>query len=156
MRIVVLSSVIIIGVLSGCAPNVSPDSYGVGSVGSVNRAVKGVVISARHVNISGTNSGGGALAGGAAGGVAGSALGGGGNPRTNVVGAIGGMAVGAIAGAALEEAATKQMGMEYVVQAENGALLTIVQSDDKQFAEGQKVIVLYGARSRVIPDNSTH
>lgn len=155
MRNIIVISALSCCLLAACAPNVSPDSYSVGSVGSVNRAVKGIIISARQINITGTNSGGGALAGGATGGVLGSGVGGG-NTRTNVVGAIGGVVAGSIVGAAVEEVATKQTGMEYVIQTENGALLTIVQSDDSQLAEGQKVIVLYGSRSRVIPDNTSH
>lgn len=142
-------------VLSACAPNVSPDSYSVGAVGNVNRAVKGSIVSARKVDINGTNSGGGALAGGAAGGVAGSAMGGTGNTRTNIVGAVGGAVIGAVAGSTIEEAATKQTGMEYVVQTENGALLTIVQGETPAFVEGEKVIVLYGSRSRIIPDTTS-
>jgi len=154
MRGILFVPALIVLTLCSCAPNVSPDSYGVGAVGNVNRAVKGTVVSARKVNINGTNSGAGALAGGAAGGVAGSAIGN--NGRTNAIGAIGGVVAGAVIGATIEEAATKQTGMEYVVQTENGALLTVVQADDTQLAEGQKVIVLYGARSRVIPDNTSH
>lgn len=147
-----LRSLLVLLFLVGCAPNISPDSYGVGSVGNVNRAVKGTVVSARSVDITGAKSGAGALAGASAGGVAGSYVGG--DTRTNVLGAIGGVVVGAAAGAVAEEAATKQTGMEYVVETSNGALLTIVQGNEVVFPKGQKVIVLYGSRSRVIADTT--
>ena len=42
-------------VLVGCAQNISPNSYSVGSVGMVNRTIAGTVISARGVDISGTS-----------------------------------------------------------------------------------------------------
>lgn len=139
--------------LAACAPNVRPDSYSVGSVGQVNRTVAGVVVSARPVTIDGTQ-GGGAAAGAAMGGVAGSAIGGG--DRANAIGAIGGVVVGAIAGAASERSVSKAAGMEYVVQTDNGNMMTVVQGADPAFAQGARVLVLYGSPSRVIADPRVH
>ena len=136
-------------VLVGCAQNRSPNSYSVGSVGMVNRTIAGTVISARGVDISGTSALGG-TAGAAVGATAGSALGGG--VRSNIVGAVGGAVIGGIAGAAIESSATKQTGMEYVVETENGNLMTIVQGKDPLFTQGSKVLVLYGNPSRIITD----
>jgi outer membrane lipoprotein SlyB len=104
----------------------------------------------REVDVAGTTGVGGS-AGTAAGAVVGSGAGGG-NTRGNIVGAIGGAVVGGLAGAAIEANATKQKGMEYVVETENGNLMTIVQGTDTVFSEGQKVLVLYGAPSRLIAD----
>ena len=144
----VLSAAII--ALVGCASNISPQTYSVGSVGQVNRTVSATVISVREVDVAGTTGVGGG-AGTAAGAVIGSAAGGN-NTRGNIVGAIGGAVVGGLAGAAIEANATKQKGMEYVVETENGNLMTIVQGADTVFAEGQKVLVLYGSPSRLIAD----
>ena len=135
--------------LSGCAQDVSPNSYSVGSVGEVNRTIAGTVISARTVNIKGTSALGGST-GALAGAAAGSALGGG--VRSNIVGAVGGAVVGGIAGAVVENSATKQMGMEYVIQTTNGNMMTIVQGLSPAFSVGTKVLVLYGSPSRVIQD----
>lgn len=140
-------------VAAGCTPNVSPSSYGIGSVGQVNRTVAGTVVSTREIRIDGTT-GGGTFAGGAAGAIGGSALGGSG--RANAVGAVGGAVVGAIAGAAIERGASSQNGVEYVVETENGNLLTVVQGTTPSFATGQKVLVLYGSPSRVISDPRAH
>lgn len=101
------------------------------------------------VDISGTSALGG-TAGAAVGATAGSALGGG--VRSNIVGAVGGAVIGGIAGAAIESSATKQTGMEYVVETENGNLMTIVQGKDPLFTQGSKVLVLYGNPSRIITD----
>ena len=101
------------------------------------------------VDISGTSALGG-TAGAAVGVTAGSALGGG--VRSNIVGAVGGAVIGGIAGAAIESSATKQTGMEYVVETENGNLMTIVQGKDPLFTQGSKVLVLYGNPSRIITD----
>src|ERR1017187_7272793 len=101
--------------LAGCAHNISPQSYSVGSVGQVNRTISATVISVREVDVAGTTGVGGG-GGSALGAVAGSSLGSTG--RDNLAGAIGGAIVGGLAGAAIEGNATKQKGMEYVVETE--------------------------------------
>jgi outer membrane lipoprotein SlyB len=68
------------------------------------------------------------------------------------VGAIGGAVIGGLAGAAIESSATQQKGLEYVVETENGNLMTIVQGTNPAFMEGQRVLVLYGTPSRLIAD----
>jgi outer membrane lipoprotein SlyB len=149
MRITVLLGAITL-VISGCASNISPQTYSAGSVGQVNRTVSATVVSARAIDVAGTTSVGGS-AGSAAGAVVGSGAGGN-NSRGNIVGAIGGAIIGGMAGAAIEGNATKQRGMEYVVETENGNLMTIVQGVEPVFANGQKVLVLYGSPSRLIAD----
>jgi outer membrane lipoprotein SlyB len=140
----------LIGPLLSCQHNVSPDTYAVGSVGQVNRTVRGTVISARPVNISGSQSGLGAGVGAVGGGIAGSALGSG--VRSNALGALGGAVVGGVVGAVAEEAATQQTGVEYVIETSNGALLTVVQGPEPALMIHQKVLVIYGTHARVIAD----
>jgi outer membrane lipoprotein SlyB len=140
-------------VLVGCASNLSPKTYSVGSVGQVNRTISATVISVREVDVAGTT-GLGAGVGAATGGVAGSSIGSGG--RENIIGAIAGAVVGGLAGAAIEGNATQQKGMEYVVETENGNLMTIVQGVTTTFKTGQKVLVLYGSPSRIIADPRTN
>ena len=150
MKGVTVAAVTVLVCLSAasCTPNISPDSYSVGSVGQVNRVVRGVVVSARPVAVSGTNSGVGSGAGAVAGGAGGSAIGG--STDANIVGAVGGAVIGGIVGAAIEESTTRQTGMEYIIEAENGSLITIVQGDEDPLVAGQRVLVIYGTRSRVI------
>lgn len=136
--------------LISCTRNVSPNSYAVGSVGQVNRAVKGIIISAREVEISGNQSGLGGSAGAAAGATAGTFIGGG--ARENILGAIGGAVIGGVVGSIAEEGSTRQKGIEYVIETENGALISIVQGVEPLLAVGKKIILLYGTRSRIIPD----
>jgi len=113
----------VLALLAACHRDISPDSYAVGSVGQVNRTVRGVAISARPVNIGGSQSGLGIGVGAAGGGLAGSALGKG---NGNGLAVLGGVIAGGIAGAMAEDAMTRQTGIEYVVETENSALLTIV------------------------------
>lgn len=140
---------IALAALAGCASNISPTSYSVGSVGQVNRTVAAKVISVRPVDIAGTTGAGG-TAGGALGATMGSGIGHG--DRANVAGAIAGAVVGAVAGAAIEQGATRQSGFEYVVQTENDNLMTIVQGANPTFAVNDKVLVLYGSPARLIQD----
>lgn len=137
-------------VSAACAPEVSPDSYSVGAVGQVNRVVRGEIVSARAVAIEGTT-GIGTTAGAGAGAVAGSTIGN--SVEASIVGAIGGAVIGGLAGAMVEESATAQTGMEYIVETSNGALLTVVQGVEPILAVGQPVMVIYGQRSRVIADD---
>jgi len=135
--------------LCGCAANVNPNSYSVGSVGQVNRTVSAIVISVRDIDIAGT-SGLGATTGVALGATAGSGMGNSG--RSNVAGAIGGALVGGIVGGAMEQGMTQQKGVEYVVETQNGNLMTLVQGAEPRFHEGERVLVLYGSPARIIVD----
>ncbi|MBP7509804.1 MAG: hypothetical protein KA807_18470, partial [Prolixibacteraceae bacterium] len=76
----------------------------------------------------------------------------GGATRENIVGAIGGAVIGGIIGSMAEEGATRQQGMEYVIETDNGSLITVVQGIEPSLNVGDKVIVIYGQRSRVIAD----
>lgn len=136
--------------MAGCASNISPQSYSVGSVGQVNRTVAATVISVRSVNIAGTTGVGGAT-GTASGVIIGSAASGG-NGRGSALGAIAGAVAGGLIGAAIESNATQQSGNEYVLETENGNLMTIVQGLEPMFLVGQKVLILYGSPARIIND----
>ena len=138
--------------LSACARDISPQTYSVGSVGQVNRTISGTIISTRVVDIQ-DNSGVGGAAGAGIGAVGGSSIG---NTRRDAaVGAIAGAVVGGIAGSMADSKLNAQKATEYVVETDNGNLMTIVQGSNPTFAIGQKVLILYGARSRIIEDPRT-
>lgn len=146
---VILTMIVSAVFQTACTPDISPDNYSVGAVGQINRTVRGVIINVRPVKIGGTQSGVGAGAGALAGGTAGAKIGG--SDTANIIGAIGGAVVGGIAGSAIEESATRQTGMEYVVETANGALVTVVQGTaDELLTVGQRVLVIYGSRARII------
>lgn len=136
--------------LAGCQPTIAPDSYAAASVGQAQRTVRGTVLASRLVAIEGSRSGVGAGAGAIAGGAGASAIGGG--TRANIAAGVGGAVLGGIVGALAEDAVTRQQGAEYIVQTEGGALVTIVQGAEPPLATGQRVLVIYGARARVIAD----
>lgn len=138
-------------VLGACTDNIGADHYNTSAAGQVNRAVKGTIIAVRPVVVSDGDGQFGKLAGAAAGGVAGSMIGG--SDAVHVLGAIGGAVVGGIAGDAAQNVLSRQQGYEYTIQLDNGNIVTLVQGNDVVLRVGQKCLVLYGNRSRVVPYN---
>lgn len=148
-RLALMALVMIALLAAGCTHDVSPRSYSVGSVGQLGRTVPATVIDSRVVRIEGTSRIGG-VSGAGVGAVTGAGVSS--SSSNSIVGAIGGSIVGGLAGAAIERSATDQEGFEYVVETHNGNMMTLVQVDKVPYLPGEKVLVLYGSRSRIIPD----
>lgn len=144
-----LPAALIAATLTGCTPNISPDSYNVCATGQVNQTLKATVSSCRVVKVQGTNSGMGTLGGAALGAIAGSAIGGG---RMSLLTAVGGGLVGAGVGRAAEGHFTSQFGMEYIVKTANGSMMSVVQGPNPTFQRGQHVLVIFGQQARIIAD----
>jgi outer membrane lipoprotein SlyB len=110
--------------------------------------IDAVVLSTRPVIVDGAQSGLGAAAGGALGGIAGSGIGG--SRDSMVIGVIGAV-VGGVIGNAAERSATREDGLEILVQLRNGDRRSVVQARAAEsFAPGDPVIlVTTGGRVRV-------
>lgn len=127
--------------LAGCATGVGGGDYNRGQVRGEQSVRLATVMNVRAVRIEGTNSGLGTLAGAAAGGIAGNSAGrGNGNALATVAGAV----VGGLAGSALENAGSRQAGVEVTVQYDNGKLSAITQGADEEFHVGDRVMVTSG------------
>ncbi|MBA3660638.1 MAG: hypothetical protein H0W64_02825 [Gammaproteobacteria bacterium] len=137
--------------LFGCAQNISPDTYEGSEVGVVSRVKKGVVVSKRLVSID-NNSNVGGVAGVTAGAAAGSMIGH--NVQTAIIGAVGGAIVGGVTGNAVEKRVQHHQGYEYIIKLDNNQMISIVQSSGLQFAINQPVLIMYGARTRIIHDQT--
>jgi outer membrane lipoprotein SlyB len=138
--------------LAACASGLGGSDVPRSGAGQVNTAERGVIVSAREVRIEGTKTGIGAGAGAIAGGAGGSQIGQG--TAAGVAGAVAGAVVGGLVGAAAEEGLTRQTGIEYTIQDDSGRVFTVVQADDIVLAPGQRVLIVYGERVRVVPDTS--
>lgn len=139
--------------LVGCNQDIGTSSYTANQAGEVNRVVPATVVSMRAVTIN-TSSGYGAPIGAVAGGVAGSAIGG--STRANIIGGLGGAVVGGLAGHAIDQGIGKKKGMEYVLRVtKDKSLITVTQLQDMQLSVGQKVLVIYGKQTRVVPDDGS-
>jgi outer membrane lipoprotein SlyB len=126
-------------VASGCASSMSGNVYSRDQAGKVQTVHTGEVILVREVQIEGTKSGLGGLAGGIMGFALGSTIGGGSGKG---VARAAGTVAGAAAGSAIEEGATRQIGLEITVKLDNGEVVAIVQGADEKFDEGDLVHVL--------------
>lgn len=101
--------------IAGCARNIDSGTYVSSDTSGV--VLEGVVVSARQVNVKGSDKLQDNALGGIAGGVAGGAVGstiGGGSGRT--VATVGGAIAGAVIGAAIQDGLSSSQGMEYIVK----------------------------------------
>ncbi len=138
-------------VLVGCSPNLSSNTLNAGEVGTVNRTASGVILSKRAVQID-NNSRVGGLVGTGGGALAGSLISQ--NPTARIAGALGGAVLGGVIGNSLDQSIHSQIGYEYVIRLKNHNVITVTQTQDTNLFVGQKVLVIYGPRTRLIPDNT--
>ncbi len=140
--------------LGACAADIGGNQYDSSSVGSVTKALKGKVVSVRMVTVRDEDRSTGTAIGGLAGGVAGSQIGRG--STAGVLGAVGGALLGGAAGNLAQKGLTSQHGYEYVIELDNGGVVSLTQGTDIVLAVGQRCMVIYGSgrsRARVIPYN---
>jgi outer membrane lipoprotein SlyB len=138
--------------LSACAASDS-STYSRGDVGQVIETSQGQVISSRPVDIRDSEGGRvGAVAGGAAGGVVGSTIGKG---SGNTLATLGGVLIGAGLGYLAEREIRSDEGVEYLVEMDDGRVVTIVQNQkdgDQAIPDGTPVLIQYGNEyTRLVP-----
>jgi outer membrane lipoprotein SlyB len=136
--------------LAGCASGIGANDYRYSHVGSVARVEEGTVVASRPILVEG-NSKGGTLVGAVVGGLAGSNIGGGRDEQA--IGAVLGALAGGAAGNAIGKSASTQHGVAYTVRLRSGELVSITQGGDYMIANGTPVLIEYGERARVIPQN---
>jgi outer membrane lipoprotein SlyB len=147
-QLILAASVATLGALSACQ-TANPDIVSRNDAQRMSSVQDGTILSIRPVTIDGSQSGGGGAAGAIAGGVAGSNVGG---PRGSVLVGLAGAIAGGVIGNAAERAATKEDGVEILVQLKNGERRSIVQGKGNEvLAAGDPVImVTTGGKVRVM------
>ncbi len=145
------STLALTSLLGGCVSNLSPNMYNGNTTGVASSAAKGTIVSIRQVRIQ-QNSHVGALGGAVAGGAAGSLIG----ERTavSIASATGGALLGGLLGNEVEKELRKDVGYEYIVQLRNGSMVSVTQQQDLQLSLNQRVLVIYGPTTRIVPDNT--
>ncbi|WP_237904944.1 hypothetical protein [Azospirillum brasilense] len=146
------AAAIVVGILAGCTPNYSPNTYAATATQQANKVERAVVIGFRQVKIS-TSGTVGAVTGGAAGGVLGSQSGTFG--INSALGAVGGTAIGSLLGTSIEHVTGDTTGWEYIVRKPDGELLSVTQREETPIEIGQKVLVIAGSQARIVADYST-
>ena len=110
--------------LSGCASNLTGDTYSRDEARRVQTVRTGTIVALRPVQIEGTKTPIGAATGAVIGGVGGSAIGGG---RGSIVTAVIGAVAGGLLGSAAESGLTKTQGVEITVREDDGSTRAYVQ-----------------------------
>ncbi|MBC8283840.1 MAG: hypothetical protein H8E32_08515 [Nitrospinae bacterium] len=152
MSKILISIFLTIGVFAGCSLH-SGSTYERGEMGAPAYFKKGVILSVRDVKIKGTESGAGAAAGAAAGGLAGSTLGG--STATRALGGLGGAVIGGIVGHTTENVITSGNASEFIVQPDEGEPYSVVQVNDEDLKEGERVLIMESGKLRIVRDNTT-
>lgn len=138
--------------LTSCARQISSDVYSANHIGEVSATYAGIVKNVREVIVQHgdqlEDNGLGIAGGGVTGGAIGHSLG-----RGNFYSTAAGAIAGAVTGTFIEKKLKQQKALEYIVELENGQLMTVVQGTDQVFNIGQPVYILvgYAGRSRLIP-----
>lgn len=132
----------------GCAANINDNAYKLSSVGQASAVAQGVIVDVRTVSIQGS-SGTGSVLGGVAGGVAASTIG---HGAGSVLASVGGALAGAFIGGITQNELTKQQALQYIVRLTDGDMINVIQGLNNPLSVGQKVFVLYGKETRLIPD----
>jgi outer membrane lipoprotein SlyB len=135
-------------VASGCARGPGPNVYESREVNQAAAVERGTIVSIRPVSVEGTGHTG-TLIGGAAGGVAGSFIGG--DWRSNLLAGIAGAVAGGVAGGAVERSMTGRVAAEFIVQLESGGTIAVIQDNEDGLRVGDRVSVLRGQRTRLVP-----
>lgn len=138
---------------TGCARQISSNTYSASSIGEVSTTYAGMILGARQVNVQDKEyleeNGLGIVGGGVGGAVLGNQFGkGSGNTAATIAGGL----IGATAGAFAEQKLKSQDAMEYVVQLDNGETRTVVQGVEPRLNAGQQVwlMISHQGRSRIV------
>jgi outer membrane lipoprotein SlyB len=144
-----IAAVVAIAAALGACASSSPDVVQRGEAQRMAQVEDGVVLSVRSVTIDGSQTGAGAVVGGVVGAIGG--YGGSGVQReAQVLGVLAGVA-GAAAGNAIERFATRDDGLEILVQLKGGERRAIIQTkgNEKLAAGDAVIIVTTGGKVRV-------
>ena len=138
--------------LVSCARQIDTDIYASAQIGEVATTYQGIIKNVRVVIVQHGESLDGNTLGVTGGGVAGGLIGdsvGNGHLFPKITGGV----LGALTGALIEKKAKQQKALEYIVELNDGNLMTIVQGRDQVFAPGQPVYIQMSprGRSRIIP-----
>lgn len=113
--------------LISCAKDMPPGNYDAAEIGKIKKVVPGVIISRRPVNIQSKTSDSLAAAPNAAVG------------ETEVD----------------STAVNRSHGFEYVIRLNNGSIISVVQTEDLRLKSRQRILVIYGNNTRVVPDEGS-
>ena len=128
--------------LAACAPTPIDTPIAAPDIGRTRNLSYGVIVALRNIEV--RNQTGIGTAGGAA---TGRLVGG--DPRSNIIGAIAGAIIGGVAGTALEKTVNAGNAVEFIIREDNGQTISVVQINEDALRPGERIIVSRGARTRL-------
>lgn len=146
------SIVFMMMLLTSCAREISSDVYTARQAGEISTTYMGSIKNVREVQVAQgeqlEENSLGMAGGGITGGVLGNSIG-----RGNLLPTAAGALAGAVAGSFIEKKLKQQTALEYVVELNDGSLITVVQGRNQEFIINQPVyvIVSQSGRSRITP-----
>lgn len=138
--------IVCLTLLVACTPEISPDCYVAENAGHAQQVLYGKVVKVSAVKVGAHHEESGSLLGAATGATAGSAIGG--DTRVNLLGALGGAVLGGVAGHEIGKRTGNQMGLQYIVQLDNGKTVSIVQGAKPSLQVKQRVMLLTGGNTK--------
>jgi len=137
-----LAGLIMVALLSACAPNLAQNSYTYYGGGPVY-AQEGVIQDIQYnVVVGSPDTGTGAVIGAGAGAIVGSSLAS--NSGAGLFGLLGGAIVGGLIGDSIEQNASQSVGTLYIVRLRGtgGVLISVIEQDSVPFCVGDHVYVV--------------
>lgn len=138
--------------LSSCAKQISSDFYSSRSIGEASTTYIGTIRNIRQVRVGQSSQLDQNTTGIVSGGILGGAIGGAAS-RGNVLPVAAGAIAGAFVGSLIEKDIKNQMALEYIIEMNDGRLITIVQGTNNYFYVNQPVYVIISpsGHSRIVP-----
>jgi outer membrane lipoprotein SlyB len=130
-----------------CAPANTGSTVPASALGTAASVSFGTIIGSRPVQVSGSNTGVGAVGGAVAGGVLGSTIGG--DWRARTAAGVGGALLGGLAGSAVERGVGSGQAVEFVVREDRGGDIAVVQTNEDGLLVGERVMISRGDRVRL-------
>lgn len=131
-------TLLICGALAACGIGDTNTTYDRHEIGEQARVELGRILQISPIKTSGTNTIG-TLTGAGAGAAAGSMIGG--NTAVNIIGGVGGALIGGMIGSAAEKNLTSDTAYEFLIQKQNGSLISVVQSNELGLRAGENVLL---------------
>ena len=111
--------------LTNCNKSIPPGDYDASEVGKIKKVIPGTILSIRPVRLHSKND------------------------NLNAPIDMG------ITTHAAEQGIHRNHGFEYVIRLNSGSIISVVQAENIKLKNKQHILVIYGAHTRVVPDNGS-
>jgi len=118
----------------GCTKDTPPGDYDSAEVGKIKKVVPGIIISKRPVRIHNPAAD---------------------NTSATIDNTTTPAATPVTQGSGADNVMGRSHGYEYVIRLNSGAIISLVQTEDANLKVKQRILVIYGNNTRVVPDDGS-